>query len=140
MKCHFKGGPWDGKTVELPVPFDPMDVEQGQGNHVRYRLARWENGMPHYEVDGMPRVSGQERRFPMPAGMADVRGTAERAAEPMLRSDADAAIAKVAAWLHYHAVNGEKDGAAADVAREFCTQLLEAARADDHGGCPLCQS
>jgi hypothetical protein len=133
VKAHFTGGPWAGKTVELPGAIDPMDVQQGEGNHVRYRLARWEEGMPHYEVDGMPRVEGQERRFPMPADFPDALNAA------MTRTDADAAIATVAAWLSSQAAKGDRDVVEA-VAREFCYQLLESAGADGNGGCLLCQA
>lgn len=34
----------------------------------------------------------------------------------------------------------ERDGAAADLAREFSHALLDAGDNDGHGGCPLCRS
>jgi hypothetical protein len=142
VKAHFHGGPWADKVVELPVAFEAMDVEHGRDHHVRYRLSRWEDGMPHYEVDGMPRVKGQERVFPMPADFAGAIGNDGNAISS--RAEADAAIAGVATWLHQQSVNhpgadrGEPQ--VANVARELCYQLLEAAQADGKGGCHLCGS
>jgi hypothetical protein len=68
VKAHFHGGPWDGKTGELPFAGDAWDVEVEGSKITRVRYARThydQAGEPHYSVDGLRGV-GSELVFPLP--------------------------------------------------------------------------